>query len=206
MAARTTPKRFVTGQVKSRLAPGKILGVSLSPWEWGVLRRSRFSWLPIRLSEYRSWRPLRSKALLLTRLIEPARESAGLAGVGTLETSIRAMSLRAIERTSTERVAVVQMFEAGAPSLVIAVIPPPMPRMDTPETSARSLSTVTPGRNFMNSPTEPPRTSPSASVERTFLMLGAKRCSLVAIAWASVSRCWATTNASRRTVASPCWP
>ena len=119
---------------------------------------------------------------------------------------MRAMSFSAIERTSTERVAVVQMLDAGAPSLVTAVMPPPMPRMETPETSARSLSTVTPGRNFMNSPADPPSTSPSESVESTFLMFGAKRCSFVAMAWASVSRCWATTNASSFTVASPFRP
>jgi len=61
--------------------------------------------------------------------------------------------------------------------------------------SALSKSAVRPGMNFKNSPTLPPSTSPSASVESTFFKLGAKRFSLVAIACASVSLSEATTNA-----------
>ena len=45
----------------------------------------------------------------------------------------------------------------------------------------------------------PPSGSPRVSVEITFLMFWAKRCSLIAIASMSVSRAEATLNGSRAT-------
>ena len=69
---------------------------------------------------------------------EPASESAGVEGVGTLASSMREMSLRPMLRTSTLRVELTQMFEAGAPSEVIEVIPPPIPRTEMPATSMLS--------------------------------------------------------------------
>jgi hypothetical protein len=65
-----------------------------------------------------------------------------------------------------------------------------------------SYSAVMPGRNFRNSPTLPSITSPSASAAMTFLMLGANRCSLIAIDSPSVSRDVATTKESSLTVPS----
>jgi hypothetical protein len=84
----------------------------------------------------------------------------------------------------------------GDPSVEKAVISPPIPRTFIDSTSALSYSAVRPGMNFRNSPTAPTIITPSASVDMTFLMLGAKRCSFVAIACASVSCSEDTTKGS----------
>ena len=75
----------------------------------------------------------------------------------------------------------------AAPSDVNAVMAPPMPRTETPTISTSLYSIARPGMNLRNSPTLLPSTSPSSSVAITFFRLGAKRCSLVAMARALVS-------------------
>lgn len=138
----------------------------------------------------------RSNALFVTRLTAPASESAGFAGVGTLVTSIREMlfSARVFMLNVRPGEAFAETIEA--PSDVNAVIEPPMPRTEAPTISTSLYSIAMPGMNFRNSPTLLPSTSPSSSVAITFFRFGAKRCSLVASARASVSRSEATVNRS----------
>ena len=141
----------------------------------------------------------RSNALFVTRFTAPASESAGVAGVGTLVTSMREMlfSARVFMLNVRPGDALAETIEA--PSDVKAVIDPPMPRTEAPTISTSLYSIARPGMNFRNSPTLLPSTSPSSSVAITFFRFGAKRCSLVAIARASVSRSDPTVKRSMRT-------
>ena len=82
--------------------------------------------------------PSRSNALLLIMFTDPARESAGMDGVGTLVTSIREISFNAMLLVSKERFTDVPALTIGAPSAEKDVIAPPMPRIEMPTTEALS--------------------------------------------------------------------
>ena len=137
--------------------------------------------------------------------IEPAMESAGVEGVGTLVTSMREMLLMETwvnwkTRDEPWGLPVLAIWRPSPETTACAV---GKPRTDTEATEppdSRSYSAVTPGMNLRNSPTFPSMTSPSASAATTFLMFGAKRCSLMAMAAPSVSRPVVTTNESSLTV------
>jgi hypothetical protein len=132
---------------------------------------------------------------------EPAIESAGDAGVGTLVTSMRDTLLIEtwLNSYTRELPAALPVFASSAPSLETTARLPGNPRTEIDATEppdSEVYSAVMPGMNFRNSPTLPSIRSPSASAATTFLMFGAKRCSLTAIASPSVSRPDETVNAS----------
>ena len=111
-------------------------------------------------------------------LTEPESESAGLAGVGTLETSTREMLLietwlNANERESPKPLDVLAI---AAPSVVTPTMLEAKPRIEilaTVVASSSLYSGITPGMNFRNSPMLPSFMSPRESVESTFFRLGA---------------------------------
>ena len=140
-------------------------------------------------------------------LIEPDIESAGVEGVGDFVTSRRArLFMETCVNWKTRE------LPWGLPVLAICMPSPETtamlvgkPRTATEETElpdSASYSAVMPGRNLRNSPTLPSVTSPNASAAITFFKLGAKRCSLIAMAAPSVSRPVETLKASSWTVPS----
>ena len=128
-------------------------------------------------------------------LIDPAKESAGVAGVGTFVTSTRETLFNELTFILNDRDAAPPAAETTeAPSDVNDVLSEPSPRTEIPTISTSLYSVARPGINLRNSPTLPPRTSPKESAERTFLMFAAKRCSLIARDFPSVSRSEVTTK------------
>ena len=143
----------------------------------------------------------RSNALLLIMFTVPLMPSAGLAGVGTLVTSMReTLLIETCVKRNARLAALPEALASCAPSAETAVMLGSKPRTATALGEASEYSMVTPGMNFMNSATLPSVTSPNASVATTFLMFCAKRCSLVARASPSVRREEEATNASSFTI------
>ena len=85
-------------------------------------------------------------------------------------------------------------LESPTPPMVIGVLAAGAPSMEMVRPSPPLRSTVTPGRYLRNSVTLPSATAPNSSVETTFLMLAAKRCSLIAMAAPLISRDSPTVN------------
>src|SRR5689334_10487731 len=99
---------------------------------------------------------LRSNALLLTMFTVPEMPSAGLAGVGTLVTSMRDMLFtETCVKRKLRLAALPEALAMAEPSIVTDVMLGSKPRTATALGDASEYSIVTPGRNFMNSATLP---------------------------------------------------
>jgi hypothetical protein len=149
----------------------------------------------------------RSKAERGTMLTVPARAAPWDSGVGEYSTSMRERLLTDIMSMATARPVLVSPTPELAtlkPSRVIGTLAEGTPLMETSRELPPEFSMVMPGRNFRKSAELPSATRPNSSVERTFLILGAKRCSLMARAEADISFEVATTKASSFTVPSGC--
>ena len=133
---------------------------------------------------------------------EPARAEPCVSGVGENPTSTRARLLIEIMSSAALRPVPPPGWADARlkPSMVIGTLAGGTPLIETSRAKPPELSMVMPGRNFMNSATLPSGTKPSSSVATTVLVLGAKRCSLIAMAAPSISLEVATTNLSSFTV------
>src|SRR4030095_4269478 len=118
-----------------------------------------------------------------TTLTEPASAEPWAAGVGEYETSTREALLMPRKSSATARpVAPDPVLATLNPSIVIGTLSVGTPAMETSRGLLALKLTVRPGMNFRNSPTLLSEMLPNSSVDTTVLMLGAKRCSLMASA------------------------
>ena len=128
-------------------------------------------------------------------LTEPASAMPGDSGVGVWRTSIRAMLLSEIWSSRTLRLVLDPEAPARSkPPTEIGTLPAGTPFIENWRASPPATLIFMPGRYLKNSPTLPSPFAPNSSAETTFFMLGAKRCSLIAIAAPDISFDVATTN------------
>ena len=130
-----------------------------------------------------------------------------MSGVGEKDTSTRERPLMETMSTAEAREMPLIAVARLKPSSVTGTLSAGAPLMEISRALPPAYSMVTPGRNFKNSPTCPSATVPNSSVDTTVLRLAAKRCSLIAMAAASISFEVVTTNVAsftRSAVGSLC--
>src|SRR5688572_3282957 len=193
------PNRLLTGTIREKSTPGSTFLVMSRPGP-GVLWKSRVLSRIERNAFQLNPGFVRSKALLVTILIDPAKAIPGDSGVGECRTSTRERLFVERVMNSVLRCVVPCDLARPNPLPVIGLYSDPTPLSDPPTPHPPEYIIPPPGTNLRTSPRLPSTTGPNSLAAITFLIFGENRFSLIAMAVGSISGVSDTTNLESVTV------